>query len=88
MAQEETMYPPKTVISVSPAQIVLVRYKDQNGDETVQFALAGENNIILLDHRAIGIGQERTPMGFATSWLKEGILEKLKGVKVVQAMGM
>lgn len=56
----------------------LIRYTDQNGESMVQFALVGANNVILLDHKEIGLGPERTPMGFATGWLKEGVLTLMK----------
>jgi hypothetical protein len=76
--QEEPKHHPRTVQSVEDAAIKLIRYTDQNGEDVVQFALVGENNVILLDHKELGLGPQRTPMGFATGWLKEGILQLLK----------
>lgn len=76
--------PPKTVRSVRPVDMVLVSYVDQNGVEVNQFAFAGDNTVLLIDRKEMGIAsQERTPSGYATGWLREGIL-KAMGRKVIE----
>lgn len=57
--------------------MVIVSYVDQDGREVNQFAIAGDNNVMLLDSRSIGLGTARTPSGFATGWLRAQILEAL-----------
>jgi hypothetical protein len=76
---EESKYPPKTIQAVEEVSIKLIRYTDQNGENMSQFALVGENNVIMLDHKALGISEQRTPMGFALGWLRDGIFAMLKG---------
>ena len=58
--------------------LALVSYVDQNGNEVTQFAIVGDNTVVLIDRKEMGIaGQERTPSGFATGWLRDGILVKM-----------
>ena len=87
LAPESTpKVPPRTVLKVEKAELVFVTYGDQNGEGQRQLALRCKDNtgtdaLLLLDHREIGIGTERTLSGLATGWLKEGALKILSQEK-------
>lgn len=76
-SQQEQNFPPRTVISAAPVDLALVSYTDNDGQVVSQFAIVGNNNVILLDSREIGVGQERRPAGQAGGWLKDGILKAM-----------
>jgi hypothetical protein len=67
---------PRTLLSVRDAEIKLVTYVDQGGVEVTQPVLVGESQVMLLDSRTILGASERTPVGFATNWLRDAILKK------------
>lgn len=72
--QEETKYAPKTVLSAVAVELALVSYTDGDGMMTTQFAIVGNNNVMLLDSKELGLGSERKPAGQAGGWLRDGIL--------------
>lgn len=75
----EDGYQPKTVIDVKEVKLLLVSYASDDGQVVVQLALAGTNNVNLLESRGLGFGQVTTPKGPAVQWLRDGILERLNG---------
>jgi hypothetical protein len=56
----------------------LISYSDGTGNETTQFAIVGDNTVMLLDSRTLVGAESRTPTGFATGWLKDSILAGAK----------
>jgi hypothetical protein len=75
--QTEEKLQPRTVLSAAKVDLALVSYVDQNGELVTQFAIIGNHNVVLLDSKEIGVGQERKPAGTATGWLKDGILKAM-----------
>ena len=73
--QNKKDLPPSTLQSVKGVDIALVSYTDQNGQQINQFAVVGDNSVLLLDNRSFAGGTERTPAGFATGWLKDQVLK-------------
>lgn len=68
---------PNQVVSASPVELAMVSYTDSGGEVITQFAIVGTSNVVLLDSKTIGIGQERTPAGKAHGWLRDGILKAM-----------
>ena len=52
----------------------LVSYADESGQVITQLAIIGENNVNLLESRALGIAKATTPQGRASKWLTDGIM--------------
>ena len=75
----EVMAPnqPNKLLSVTKADLAFVVYTGPAGEEIRQLAIVGQNTVILLNHRQLGIGEISTPSGLATSWLKDGILSSV-----------
>lgn len=72
---------PKTVLGVQPVQLALVSYVDDSNQLVVQLAVVGDNNVHMIESRALGLSKSTTPQGQATKWLRDGIFNLL-GKKV------
>lgn len=68
---------PKTVIAAKPVELALVTYTDETNTQQTQLAVIGENNVHLIEGRALGFSKNTTPQGSASEWLRKGIFEKL-----------
>jgi hypothetical protein len=78
--EPEPTQKPNSVLKVERAELAFITSIDQNGVGTRQLAIItkdnrGQDAVLLLDQRELGIGTERTQSGFATSWLKDGVLK-------------
>lgn len=77
LTETQQQYQPKTVLSAAPVDLAMVSYVDNDGEVVTQFAIVGNNNVMLLDSKEIGLGTERKPAGQAGGWLKDGILKAM-----------
>lgn len=68
---------PNTVIGAKKVELALVTYRDERNVVQTQLAIVGENNINLLESRALGLTKNTTPQGPASSWLRDGIFKAL-----------
>lgn len=68
---------PKTVIAAKPVELALVTYTDESNTQQTQLAVIGENNVHLIEGRALGLSKNTTPQGSASEWLRKGIFAKL-----------
>lgn len=68
---------PKTVIAAKPVELALVTYTDETNTQQTQLAVIGENNVHLIEGRALGFSKNTTPQGSASEWLRKGIFAKL-----------
>lgn len=68
---------PKTVIAAKPVELALVTYTDESNTQQTQLAVIGENNVHLIEGRALGFSKNTTPQGSASEWLRKGIFAKL-----------
>jgi hypothetical protein len=68
---------PKTVLAVKGVDLVLVTYTDDSGQQYTQLAVAGDQNVHLIDGKMLGFNRTTTPQGQANNWLRDGIFEKL-----------
>lgn len=78
---KNTMTEPRKVIAAKRVDLALVTYTDETNTQQVQLAVVGDNNVHLLEGRAMGLSRSTTPQGNASEWLKNGILEKLGAKK-------
>lgn len=69
--------PPRKVVAVKGVDLVLVTYTDEAGQQITQLAVVGDNQVHLLEGRALGFARTTTPQGVANPWLRDGIFEKL-----------
>lgn len=69
---------PRTVIAAKRVDLALVTYTDESNTQFTQLAVVGENNIHLIEGRALGFSKNTTPQGSASEWLKKAIFEKLE----------
>lgn len=76
--QSRSRSEPKTVLGAAKVNLALVAWCDEDGQEYVQLAVVGKNNVTMLDTRSLGFGKIRTPAGEARAWLRDGIFEKLE----------
>ncbi len=58
-------------------ELVLVTYRDEYNTPQMQLAIVGDNNVHLLEARAMGLSKNTTPQGSASKWLRDGIFEAL-----------
>ena len=58
--------------------MALVSYVDESGQTVTQLAVVGEQNVNLLESRALGVTKTSTPQGRASKWLTDGILAMVK----------
>jgi len=68
---------PRKVLGAKRVEIALVTYTDETNTQHTQLAIIGDNNVHLLEGRALGFSKNTTPQGNASEWLKNGIFEKL-----------
>lgn len=68
---------PKTVLSAKRVELVLVSYADETGIIRTQLAIAGDNNVQLIDSRPMGISKDSTPQGLASTWIRDGVFSLL-----------
>lgn len=68
---------PRKVLAAKRVDIALVTYTDETNTQQTQLAIIGDNNIHLIEGRALGFAKNTTPQGTASDWLKNGIFEKL-----------
>lgn len=68
---------PRTVIAAKPVELALVTYTDESNTQFTQLAIIGENNVHLVEGRAMGFSKNSTPQGSASEWLRKAIFEKL-----------
>jgi hypothetical protein len=73
---------PRTVLGAKRVEIALVTYTDETNTPQTQLAIIGENNVHLLEGRAMGLSKVTTPQGNASSWLRDAIMAKLAAGKV------
>lgn len=72
---------PKTVTEVKEVKLIMVTYYDETGRLQTQLALAGDQNVHLIDNKTFELSTERSPQGRAVDWLKNGIFKMLGEVK-------
>lgn len=53
-------------------------YTDESNTQFTQLAIVGENNVHLIEGRAMGFSKNSTPQGSASEWLRKAIFEKLQ----------
>lgn len=66
------------MIAAKRVDLALVTYTDESNTQFTQLAVVGENNIHLIEGRALGFSKNTTPQGSASEWLKRAIFEKLE----------
>lgn len=76
--QQPQMSLPRTVTAVQPVSLALVSYVDERGITVTQLAVVGENNVNLLESRALGFSKSATPQGSASKWLVDGVRKLIK----------
>lgn len=69
---------PRTVIAAKRVELALVTYTDESNTQFTQLAIVGENNVHLIEGRAMGFSKNSTPQGSASEWLRKAIFEKLQ----------
>lgn len=74
---QQTIPEPRTVISAKSVELVLVTYIDESNQQQTQLAVVGEKNVHLLESRHLGFSKNTTPQGMGTTWIRDGIFEKL-----------
>lgn len=67
----------REVLAAKSVDLLLVTYADDAGNQYTQLAVAGDNEIQLIDGRMAGLSKVATPQGRANEWLANGIFEKL-----------
>lgn len=72
---------PRTVQSAKRVELALIEFTDEAGQQHTTVGLIGDNNVRLLDARAMGVVRVGTPVGNANEWLKKGIFELLEKKK-------
>jgi hypothetical protein len=75
---QEQQFPPNTVQSTKKVDLALISYSDGTGQQVTQFAIVGDNSVLLLDSKELVGAEGRTPTGFATGWLKDGVLANIR----------
>lgn len=65
------------MIAAKPVELALVTYTDESNTQFTQLAIIGENNVHLVEGRAMGFSKNSTPQGSASEWLRKAIFEKL-----------
>lgn len=77
VVQNEAMTKPQTVASAKEVSLAIVTYADEYGVQQTQLAVVGDNNVHMLEGRAMGFSKNTTPQGQAKEWLKNGIFKAL-----------
>ena len=68
---------PRTVEAAKLVELALISYVDDYGRKTTQLVLLGDNNVQLLDMKALGLNKDKTLVGLAADWLKDGVFKLL-----------
>ena len=75
---QPNMTEPRKVLGAKVVELALVTYTDETNTQHTQLAVIGDNNVHLIEGRALGFSKNTTPQGTASEWLKKGIFEKLR----------
>lgn len=75
--QNQPEVKPGTIVGAKEVTTALVTYIDEYGVQQVQLAIVGDNNVHLLEGRAMGLSKNTTPHGTAQEWLANGIFKAL-----------
>ena len=68
---------PNTVIAAKKVDLALVTYRDDRNILQTQLVIVGDNNVSLIESRALGISSNTNPQGPASEWLRKGIFKAL-----------
>ena len=68
----------RTVQGAKHVDLALVTYTDESNTQHTQLAIVGDNNVHLIEGRALGFSKNTTPQGVASEWLRKLIFEKLE----------
>ncbi len=77
---EQTRQPllPRTVRSAKFVKMAVVEYADPDGTERAQFAVVGDNTLVLVNGNPLGITNNRNePAGVASKWLRDAVFKAL-----------